>query len=121
MLQAFSAAWNRHDIDDIMTFMSDDCVFQTPSGAETFGTRHVGQQAVRQAFAAIFEAMPDANWSQGSYLVQANLGLSQWRFTGTGADGRRVDVDGVDVFTLKDGKIQVKNAFRKDRPPLAMP
>jgi len=25
----------------------------------------------------------------------------------------------VDVFTFKDGKIAVKNAFRKDRPPVA--
>lgn len=118
-LEAFSAAWNRHDVDAIMSFMSDDCVFETPSGAEAFGTRHVGSQAVRKAFAGLFEAMPDAQWSQGRYLVQGNIGLSQWRFTGTGADGRRVDVDGVDVFTLKDGKIQAKKAFRKDRPLMA--
>ncbi len=25
----------------------------------------------------------------------------------------------VDIFTFRDGKIAVKNAFRKDRPPVA--
>lgn len=118
-LEAFSEAWNRHDIDAIMSFMSEDCVFETPAGPEAHGSRHVGREAVRRAFAAVWEALPDARWSQGRYLVQGNTGLSQWRFTGTNADGSRVDVDGVDVFTLKDGKIQVKNAFRKARPAVA--
>jgi ketosteroid isomerase-like protein len=26
----------------------------------------------------------------------------------------------VDVFTFRDGKIAVKNAYRKDRPPVAL-
>ena len=26
----------------------------------------------------------------------------------------------VDVFTFRDGKIAVKNAYRKDRPPVAV-
>ena len=26
-LQAFADAWNRHDVDALMSFMSDDCVF----------------------------------------------------------------------------------------------
>ncbi|WP_404301824.1 nuclear transport factor 2 family protein [Alicycliphilus denitrificans] len=120
-LEEFSAAWNRHDIDAIMSFMSDDCVFETPAGPDACGTRHVGREAVRKAFAAVWDAMPDALWSEGRYLVQGNLGLSQWRFTGTNADGSRVDVDGVDVFTLKDGKIQVKNAFRKNRFQVGTP
>lgn len=118
-LEAFSAAWNRHDIDAIMAFMTDDCEFETPAGPEAHGSRHVGREAVRKAFAAVWEAMPDARWSEGRYLVQGNIGLSQWRFTGTTADGSRVDVDGVDVFTLRDGKIQVKNAFRKARTAVA--
>ena len=29
-LAAFSDAWNRHDVDALMTFMHDDCVFETP-------------------------------------------------------------------------------------------
>jgi len=45
-------------------------------------------------------------------------GVSQWTFTGTAADGSRVETDGVDVFTFRDGKIAVKNAFRKARPNL---
>ena len=34
------------------------------------------------------------------------------------ADGSRIETDGVDLFTFRDGKIAVKNVFRKARPNL---
>jgi steroid delta-isomerase-like uncharacterized protein len=117
-LEAFSDAWNRHDIDALMSFMSDDCVFLTAAGPERCGTGHAGREAVRRAFAQAWESFPDAHWSNGKHFVQGHWGVSEWTFTGTAADGSRVEVDGVDVFTLKNGKIQVKNAFRKARPNL---
>ena len=46
-LAAFADAWNRHDVDAIMTFMTDDCVFETAAGPQAFGARHVGTAAVR--------------------------------------------------------------------------
>ena len=51
-LAAFSDAWNRHDVDALMSFMHDDCVFQMAAGVEAFGTQRVGRGAVRTAFAA---------------------------------------------------------------------
>ena len=117
-LQAFGDAWNRHDIDALMSFMSDDCVFQTAAGPDACGTRHVGSAAVRKAFAAAWESIKDAQWENGQYFVQGDFGISQWTFTGTAPDGSRIETDGVDVFALRDGKITLKNAFRKVRPNL---
>jgi len=115
-LAAFSDAWNRHDVDGLMQFMSDDCVFMTAGGPDACGARHVGPDAVRKAFAGAWAALPDAHWSNGVHFVQGDFGVSQWTFTGTAADGSRVETDGVDIFTFKNGKITVKNAFRKARP-----
>ena len=117
-LAAFGDAWNRHDLDGLMGFMSDDCVFQTAAGPDACGVRHVGAQAVRLAFAAAWATLPDAQWRNGQYFVQGDFGVSQWTFTGTSADGSRVETDGVDLFTFRDGKITLKNAFRKIRPNL---
>ena len=117
-LAAFGDAWNRHDLDGLMGFMSDDCVFQTAAGPDACGARHVGAQAVRLAFAAAWATLPDAQWRNGRYFVQGDFGVSQWTFTGTSADGSRVETDGVDLFTFRDGKITLKNAFRKIRPNL---
>ena len=117
-LTAFSDAWNRHDIDALMSFMSDDCVFQTAAGPDACGTRIVGSAAVRAAFAAAWSNVPDAQWRNGVHFVQGNFGTSQWTFTGTAADGSRIETDGIDVFTFKAGKIALKNVFRKARPNL---
>lgn len=117
-LAAFTDAWNRHDVDALMSFMTDDCVFMTASGPERCGMRHVGREAVRTAFAAAWATLPDAQWRNGIHFVQGEFGVSQWTFTGTRQDGMRVEADGVDIFTFRHGRIAVKNAFRKDRPPL---
>ena len=117
-LAAFSDAWNRHDIDALMSFMSDDCVFQTAAGPDAWGTRHTGSAAVRKAFAAAWETVPDAQWRNGVHFVLGDYGTSMWTFTGTAADGTRIETDGIDVFRFKDGKIVLKNVFRKARPNL---
>jgi len=117
-LQAFSDAWNRHDIDSLMSFMSDDCVFETASGPEAYGTRHVGQEATRKAFATVWQNFPDVKWLNGRYFVCGDRGVSEWTFTATAVDGKRIEANGVDIFTFRNGKIYIKNAFRKDRPLL---
>jgi len=117
-LAAFSDAWNRHDVDALMSFMHDDCVFLTAAGPDACGTRHQGRDAVRKAFAAAWATVPDAQWENGRHQVHGDTGHSTWTFTGTAADGSRIEVDGIDLFAFKDGKILVKNVFRKQRPNL---
>lgn len=118
MLADFAAAWNRHDIDALMSFMSEDCVFETVAGPDACGSRHRGTEAVRAAFAAAWKNFPDAQWRNGRHWVAGDRGVSECTFTGTAADGSRIEADMVDVFTFHDGKIRVKNAFRKQRPAL---
>lgn len=117
-LEAFSDAWNRHDVEALMSFMTDDCVFQTAAGPDACGTRHEGREAVSKAFAAAWASVPDAQWRNGRHVVHGDFGVSEWLFTGTAADGSRIETDGVDLFRFREGKIQTKNAFRKQRPNL---
>jgi ketosteroid isomerase-like protein len=58
----FHEGWNRHDVEMLMTFMSDDCVFESASGLEAYGTRHAGRRQVREAFARIFATFPDVTF-----------------------------------------------------------
>ena len=117
-LEAFSDAWNRHDLPALMSFMHPDCVFETAAGPDAWGTRHTGHEAVARAFAAAWTNFPDAQWRNGKHLVTGDRGMSEWTFTGTAPDGQRSESDGVDLFTFRDGKILVKNVFRKARPLL---
>ncbi len=116
-LQAFADAFNRHDADAVVAFMTDDCVFEASAGPDMCGTRYAGREAVRAAFAEVFAGFPDAHWGEARHFIQGARGVSEWIFTGTRADGARVEVHGCDVFTFRDGRIAVKNSYRKNRPP----
>ena len=119
VLQAFADAWNRHDVDALMSFMTDDCVFESSAGPDVCGTRYVGSEAVRAGFAEVWAVFPDAHWGTARHLVFGDRAVSEWTFTGTRADGSRVEVQGCDLLTLRDGKILLKNSYRKNRTPLA--
>ncbi len=101
-----------------MSFMTEDCVFEASAGPELCGTRYVGFDAVRAGFAEVWAVFPDARWGDARHFVAGDRGVSEWTFTGTRTDGTRVEVHGCDLFTFRDGKIALKNSYRKSRPPL---
>lgn len=117
-LQAFGDAWNRHDIEALMSMMDDDCVFHAVAGPDTLGKSFEGRAAVRAGFELAWQTFPDAAWLEGDHFVVGDRGVSETTFSGTKADGTRIEARMVDVFTFRNGKIAVKNAFRKDRPPV---
>ena len=118
VLQAFAEVWNQHDVDALMSFMTADCVFEASGGPEVCGARHVGLDAVRAGYAEVWATFPDAQWRNARHFVAGDRGISEWTFTGTRTDGGRVEVNGCDLFTFRDGKIAVKNSYRKNRPPV---
>jgi steroid delta-isomerase-like uncharacterized protein len=118
MLQDFADAWNRHDVDRLMSFMTEDCVFEASAGSDVCGTRYAGREAVRAGFEDVFVSFPDAHWGNARHFVWNERGVSEWTFTGSRTDGTRVEVHGCDLFDFRDGKIAVKNSYRKNRPSL---
>jgi ketosteroid isomerase-like protein len=115
-LERLFDAFNRHDIDGIMQFFAPDCVFNAVGGPEVYGTRFEGTKAIADAFSGVWKAMPDAQWGKHSHFAAGDRGVSEWTFSGTAADGSRVEAEGCDLFTFRDGKIVRKQAFRKNRP-----
>jgi len=116
LLDRFADAFNRHDLDAIMAMMTDDCVFEASVGPDVNGQRSEGQAAVRAAFVAVFDTFPDGQWQNARHFVAGDRGVSEWTFAGTRKDGGRVEVNGCDLFTLRHGRIAIKNSYRKNRP-----
>lgn len=118
-LRAFAAAWNRHDIEALMSYMTDDCVFHAAAGPDLFGRSFVGREAVREGFSIAWQTFPDAAWIDADIFVAGDRGVMESTFCGTRPDGSRVEARMVDVLLFRGDKIVCKNAFRKDRPPVA--
>lgn len=115
LLETFMAAWNAHDVDGLMACMADDCRFNASAGPEAEGKSHIGRDAVRASYAALFSAFPEAAWTNGRHMVSGDSGLSSWRFVGTTAAGKIVDVDGCDIFRFSGDLIALKDSYRKAR------
>jgi len=111
----FRDGWNRHDVDCLMTFMAEQCVFESTAGPDACGTRHTGRERVRQVFAKVFGVFPDAKFDDARHFVSGDRGVSEWLFTGTTADGRKIEFNGCDVFTFANNKIAVKSSYFKSR------
>ena len=113
-LDAFADAWNRHDVDAILALMTPDCVFEKSAGPDVHGRRHVGRVEVRRGIQEVFASFPDARWNGPRHFIAGNRGVTELVFAGTGPNGR-VEAQGCDVFTFRDGKIAVKTSYRKQR------
>ena len=74
LLEHFAEAWNRHDLDALMSMMTDDCVFAASAGPALDGQHSEGQPAVRAAYAAVFEAFPDAHWAEARHVIAGHRG-----------------------------------------------
>src|SRR4030065_2560924 len=87
VLQAFADAWNRHDADALMSFMTEDCVFDSSAGPDVCGTRYAGREAVRAGYAEVWSTFPDAHWGNARHFVRGDGGVSGWTFTGKRGGG----------------------------------
>jgi ketosteroid isomerase-like protein len=109
-------AFNRHDLDAIMSHFGDDCVFESPRGPEPWGRRFVGKEEVRRGLAARFEGMPDVHYDDDVHFACGSRGVSEWTIRGTTTDDVAVEVRGCDLWTFgEDGSIVRKDSFWKIR------
>ncbi len=113
LLKRFLAAFNRHDLDDIMSFFAEDCVFYMPRGAGPRGDRFEGKEAVRAGLAKRFEGIPDVHYGEDRHWVGENFGVSEWTLSGTTLAGDRIMVRGVDLLEFAGGLITRKVSFWK--------
>ena len=112
-MKGFLDAFNRHDLDSIMSYFAEDCVFYMPRGAKPRGDRFVGRDEVRAGLAKRFEGIPDVHYGDDSHWVCGDFGVSEWTLSGTSASGQRIEVRGCDLLEFADGKITRKDSFWK--------
>jgi ketosteroid isomerase-like protein len=108
-------AFNRHDLDAIMGYFSDDCSFDFPRGPEPWGQRFVGKAQVREALASRFKGIPDVHYGDDRHWISVDgtRGVSEWTLSGTTTSGIKLNVQGCDLWEFRNGKIIRKDSYWK--------
>jgi ketosteroid isomerase-like protein len=112
VIDLFNAATNRHDVDAMMAFMIDDCVFENTYPPPD-GERYEGQKAVRGFWEDFFRTSPHATIQTEELITFANRCVVRWRYDWIDANGQAGHVRGVDVFLIRAGKIAEKLSYVK--------
>ena len=112
-LKGIADAFNRHDLDGIMAFFTEDAIFETPKGPDPWGRRFAGTEQVREGLAARFAGIPDVHYGDDTHWVSGDRGVSEWTLTGTTTDGAHLRVRGCDLWTFRDGRVARKDSYWK--------
>jgi ketosteroid isomerase-like protein len=112
-MRAFLEAFNRHDVDAIMSFFVGDCEFDTPKGPTPYGRRLRGKAEVREGIAARFQGIPDVDYTDDNHWACGDRGVSEWTLRGTSSDGDHIEVRGCDLFLFEGTKLKRKDSYWK--------
>jgi ketosteroid isomerase-like protein len=111
VIDRFNAAFNRHDADALAPLLTDDTVFEDTSPAPD-GARIEGKTAVLAFWRAWFTRNTDARFEAEDVIVSGNRAVGRWIYRKQ-RNGRPWHLHGVDVFTVRDGKVAAKLAYVK--------
>jgi ketosteroid isomerase-like protein len=106
VVERFGATWRAHDLTAALAMLTDDCVFES-TGPAPDGIRHVGRDAIGQAWRPIFED-PDSLFEAEETFVTGDRVVQLWRYSW--ASGH---IRGVDVLRLRDGLVAEKFSYVK--------
>jgi ketosteroid isomerase-like protein len=113
ILRALLTALNRQDLDAVMSFFAEECVFETPRGRRPWGRRLHGIENVRRAFDAHFGRIPDARYLDAEHWVCGSHGCSEWTLVGTKPNGDAVEFRGCDLWEFREDEIVRRSSFWK--------
>lgn len=112
IINDFHRAFNRHAVDEIMSLMTEDCVFENTYPPPD-GVRLTGYGAVRDFWIDLFQGSPQAHFLVEEVFACGDRGVLRWTYTWAGPDGQPGHVRGVDIFRVRAGKVAEKLSYVK--------
>jgi ketosteroid isomerase-like protein len=110
-IDKFNEVFNRHDADGLAELLTEDTVFEDTSPAPD-GRRIDGRAAVVEFWRGWFVRNPDARFETEEMIVCENRATVLWVYRKM-RNGQPWHLRGVDVFTVRDGKVAAKLAYVK--------
>jgi ketosteroid isomerase-like protein len=111
----FMTAFNRNDLDTVMSFFAEDAVYD-----EFNGKRNEGKAAIRAAFTPQFTgAFGDMKFLDEDLFIDADAGkvMASWRCT-LAIKGQPTSWRGLDLLHFRGEKLIQKLTYAKAKVPL---
>jgi ketosteroid isomerase-like protein len=115
LVMRFTEAFNRDDLDGVMSFMAEGAIYD-----EFNGRRSRGKQAIREAFVPQFRGdLGRIRFQTEDLFVDPESGkaLIRWLCT-LESDGRSFAWRGLDILRFEDGLLAEKHTYAKAKAPL---
>jgi ketosteroid isomerase-like protein len=110
-VDSFNEVFNRHDVDALAALLTDDTVFEDTSPAPD-GRRIEGKAAVVEFWRGWFARNPEARFEAEEIIVSGSRAVVRWVYRKM-RDGQPWHLRGVDIFTVRDGRVAAKLAYVK--------
>ena len=118
LLERYVERYNAGDLDACLELYAEDAVQWMHDGL------FEGVDAIRGRLARDLDAFPDAKYVVESFVGEGDKFADEWTFTGTNtgpfqlpdgtevsATGRPVEIKGMELVEVRDGKIVVDNLY----------
>lgn len=118
LLERYVELYNAGDLEACMELYAEDAVQWMHDGL------FEGVDAIRERLARDLTAFPDARYVVESFVEDGDTFADEWTFTGTNtgpfrlpdgsevpATGRPVEIKGMELVEVRDGKIVVDNLY----------
>src|SRR5208283_138724 len=79
VLKEYTTAWNSHDTEKVVSFFTDDCVYEDIGFSKT----NHGKEELRAFINGFFAASPDTDFELKSSFVSGNWYCGEWVWSGT--------------------------------------
>jgi ketosteroid isomerase-like protein len=110
-IDRFNEAFNQRDADALAPLLTDDTVFEDTSPAPD-GRRIEGRAAVAEFWRAWFAQNAGATFEAEDVIVSCDRAVVRWVYRKL-RNGQPWHLRGVDVFTVRDGKVAAKLSYVK--------
>ena len=100
--QRLNAAMNAHDLETFLDCFADDYESEQPAHPDR---AFRGREQVRSNWSAIFDGVPDFRSELLRATADGNTIWSEWHWQGTQSDGTALDMVGVIVCGVSEGRI----------------
>ena len=118
LLEHYVERYNAGDLDACMELYAEDAIQWMHDGL------FEGRSEIQERLARDLTAFPDAAYTVVSFFEQGEAFADEWTFTGTQngpfvlpdgtqvpPTGKRVEIKGMELVRLRDGKIVVDNLY----------